>query len=275
MTKKSLKMPTSYPNATILKPSTKAYILDSTKPVLMEKRQLEAGTGVPEHQHPRGQFIWAESGTFSILSNNKVWIVPTSCGIWIPSNAFHELSSDTKTVLLSLYVDPFYEVLSENEHAVVMKLSSLLKDVMKRLVSENTNQNYSRLLGLVVLEELSCLEQTTYWMPSGTDPRLKKLLSLLINEFSSDHQLRALAPKVGASPRTIERLFIKEIGLTFRAWKSRYKLILARDLIEQGLTTKSVAHEIGYKSIPSFTREFSKFFGVPPQQCGKSKCNDN
>lgn len=267
-------MTMDYPNTTNLQPSTKAYILDSATPVLIEKRQLEAGTGVPEHQHPRGQFIWAKSGTFSILSSNKVWIVPTSCGIWIPSNVFHELSSDTNTVLLSLYVDPFYDVLPGNEQAVVMKLSSLLKDVMERLVSDTTNQNYSRLLGLVVLEELSSLEQTTYWMPSGTDHRLKKLLSLLINEFSSNHQLFTLAPKVGASPRTIERLFVKETGLTFRAWKSRYKLILARDLIEQGMTSKAVAHQIGYKSVPSFTREFSKFFGVPPQQCVESKPND-
>lgn len=106
-------------------------------------------------------------------------------------------------------------------------------------------------------------------------PSSKKLLSLLINDFSFNHQLSSLAPKVGASPRTIERLFVKETGLTFRSWKSRYKLILARDLIEQGMTTKAVAHQIGYKSIPSFTREFSKFFGVPPQQCVESKRNDD
>ncbi|HHF3072368.1 TPA: AraC family ligand binding domain-containing protein [Vibrio diabolicus] len=168
-------MKRNYPSTTNLQPSTKAYILDSTKPVHIEKRQLEAGTGVPEHQHPRGQFIWAESGTFSILISNKVWIVPTSCGIWIPSNVFHELSSDTNTVLLSLYVDPFYDVLSGNEQAVVMKLSSLLKDVMERLVSDTTSQNYSRLLGLVVLEELSSLEKNNLLDAIWDRPTSKKI----------------------------------------------------------------------------------------------------
>ncbi|BDR16406.1 hypothetical protein VspSTUT11_43820 [Vibrio sp. STUT-A11] len=121
-------------------------------------------------------------------------------------------------------------------------------------------------LGLVALDELESLEALELFIPSGNDPRLQRLISIIVNHPEQSLLLEELATQVGASVRTIERLFKAETGLTFRQWRSRFRLMNSLEKIAQGQNTTLVAHQLGYSSVSSFISSFKKLFGCTPQE---------
>ncbi|MCH7794592.1 MAG: helix-turn-helix transcriptional regulator, partial [Proteobacteria bacterium] len=76
--------------------------------------------------------------------------------------------------------------------------------------------------------------------------------------------LDAWARAAGASPRTLARLFAKETGLTFRAWRQRARLLHALVELAARKPVTSVAFEAGYDSPSAFIAAFKREFGTTP-----------
>ncbi|MCV5491772.1 helix-turn-helix transcriptional regulator, partial [Escherichia coli] len=70
-----------------------------------------------------------------------------------------------------------------------------------------------------------------------------------------------LAREVGASARTIERLFSKETHLSFGAWRHRHRMLFAVERLAYGENVTRVALEAGYESSSSFIASFRAMFG--------------
>ena len=62
-------------------------------------------------------------------------------------------------------------------------------------------------LGTVALDEIAAAAPAPLHLPAGTDPRLRRLTVHLGRNPSDGRSLPELAAEVGASPRTLERLF--------------------------------------------------------------------
>jgi AraC-like DNA-binding protein len=71
--------------------------------------------------------------------------------------------------------------------------------------------------------------------------------------------------------RTIERLFKAETGLTYRQWRSRFRLMNSLEHIVNGANTTTVAHQLGYQSVSSFISAFKSLFGCTPQEYASRK----
>jgi AraC-like DNA-binding protein len=150
----------------------------------------------------------------------------------------------------------------------MLKMSLLMREVILRLTESSGSLTKERVhnLGLVALDELESLEALELYIPSGHDLRLQRLISLLVNQPDQLLLLEPLANQVGASVRTIERLFKSETGLTFRQWRSRFRLMNSLEKISRGYNTTLVAHELGYSSVSSFISSFKKLFGCTPKE---------
>ena len=133
------------------------------------------------------------------------------------------------------------------------------------------NYSCTKNLGLVAIDELEVLEPFNNEIHAGQDPRLQRLISYIVQHPNQTHSLPTLSRLAGASVRTIERLFKAETGMTFRQWRSRFKLMNSLALFTQGENTQgksatAVAHELGYKSVSSFIATFKSQFGCTPQE---------
>jgi AraC-like DNA-binding protein len=73
-----------------------------------------------------------------------------------------------------------------------------------------------------------------------------------------------VARKAGASPRTLERLFRNETGMTFSQWKTRLLLIEAIERLARGASVTEVALDLGYSTTSSFVYMFRSNMGVSP-----------
>jgi len=69
----------------------------------------------------------------------------------------------------------------------------------------------------------------------------------------------------GISERHLQRIFKCHFRCRPSRWLRQLQFELAKELVEQGYSTKAAAFETGFRSIPHFCREFKKLFGHPPQ----------
>ncbi|HTI82224.1 MAG TPA: helix-turn-helix domain-containing protein, partial [Acetobacteraceae bacterium] len=74
----------------------------------------------------------------------------------------------------------------------------------------------------------------------------------------------------GASSRTLARLFRKETGMNFQAWRRQLRLTEALASLAQGATPARAAAAVGYTSGPAFGAAFRGAFGTTPGQSRRS-----
>ncbi|WP_411993035.1 AraC family transcriptional regulator [Agarivorans sp. DSG3-1] len=264
MTKRVLK-------STMWMPSEVAFTLDPDKPVLTNARSMLAESGMVPHSHPRGQLLWAAEGVLRVASEQAVWVVPSSHSVWIPGGVSHQVSCEIAARTRNLFIDPSFPVRQSEKKGVMLSMSPLMREIVLRLTQvpqRMAPQNIQR-LGLVAIDELENLTPLEVSLPSGKDSRLVKLISYMVQHPNEAPTLASLANMAGASVRTIERLFKAETGMTFRQWRSRFRLMNSLELLSKGESSTSVAHSLGYKSVSSFVKVFRQEFGKTPQSFAK------
>ena len=72
--------------------------------------------------------------------------------------------------------------------------------------------------------------------------------------------------ELGMSRRAFTRLFRKETGLSFSAWRQQACLFAAMPRLAAGEAITTIALDLGYESPAAFTTMFKRLQGVPPRQ---------
>ena len=83
-------------------------------------------------------------------------------------------------------------------------------------------------------DETEALVPAPLDLPGGHDARLLRATAHLNRHPHEGTTLPEISVLAGASPRTLERLFRQETGLTFRQWRSRLRLLLAIERLNLG-----------------------------------------
>ena len=121
----------------------------------------------------------------------------------------------------------------------------------------------TRLLA-VLLDQLRVSAQRPAYLPSARDPRLVAVCGLLRQEPADARTLVELGRVVGASERTLSRLFRSELGMTFPQWRTQLRLHAALIELAEGESVTRVAHACGWASTSAFIDTFKQAFGHTP-----------
>jgi AraC-like DNA-binding protein len=116
----------------------------------------------------------------------------------------------------------------------------------------------------VILDELRALKPEPLHLPHPRDPRLKKIAKALLADPADGRALADWAKGAGASERTLARLFVKQTGMTFGAWRERLRLTTAVARLAEGEPVTSVAYDLGYQSPSAFIAMFRRSLGDTP-----------
>ena len=76
--------------------------------------------------------------------------------------------------------------------------------------------------------------------------------------------LAELGQTIGASARTLSRLFHNELGMTFYEWRTQLRIYHALVLLADGHDTTHVAHACGWANPSSFIAAFTSIIGTTP-----------
>jgi len=235
------------------------------RPITMAGRDLRATAMLPPHSHDWGQFTYALQGVMRVDANHSSWIVPPHRAIWIPPGVVHAV-----TVLENSHLRPMSVHASRapfpGSECKVMELSALLRELLKAMEQYERGEQSSReqLLMELILDEIPRCAVRPVRVPLPQDKRLKALCDALIEEPGAERTLADWASQVGASERTLARLFERELGMGFAQWRQQVRLAHAAPLIANGMPLSQVAAELGYASQSAFSAMFKKTFGCSP-----------
>ena len=83
--------------------------------------------------------------------------------------------------------------------------------------------------------------------------------------ITAQYKVADLARLVGVSVSQLERFFAEVKGVSPHEWINRSRQIRASLLLAKGKSVKATAYELGYRQSSHFSREFKRFYGIPPR----------
>jgi len=234
-------------------------------PITALAKEYPRGCHVPPHRHRRGQLLYASSGVMQVTTREGIWIVPPQRSLWIPLGMSHEILMEGPVAVRMLYLDratsgPF------GPHCRVMAVSPLLRELILAAVQAHGERDTTtmQLATPLLLHALRNAEEAPFRIPVPSDPRLRKACQRLLDDASRPDTLEQLASRVGASSRTLARLFDSELRMSFVRWRQHVRLARAISQMSLGRPVKSVARDAGYASTSAFCSMFHRIIGVSP-----------
>ncbi|HET7330575.1 helix-turn-helix transcriptional regulator [Dyella sp.] len=234
-------------------------------PITALAKDYPRGWHVPRHRHRRGQLIYARSGVMHVTTREGIWIVPPQRSLWIPLGMEHEIHMEGSVAVRMLYLDRSSSALF-GSHCKVMAISPLLRELILAAVQAHAQKQRERMamLAPLLLHELQAAEEAALRIPMPSEPRLKNVCQRLLSGSSRLETLEQLGSQVGASSRTLARLFESQLQMSFVHWRQHVRLARALSQISQGAAIKTVARDAGYASCSAFSSMFHRVLGMTP-----------
>jgi AraC-like DNA-binding protein len=220
----------------------------------------------PRHHHRRGQLLYAVSGVMQVATEAATWVVAPEQAVWVPPGVEHQVGHRAPVAMRTLYIDAgVAEELPGG--CCVVAVPPLLRQLILRAVDIGLDyppDGPAARLMAVILDELRALQPEPLQLPHPRDPRLVKIAEALLADPADGRALEDWARAAGASARTLARLFVKETGMTFGAWRERLRLMAAVARLAEGEPVTSVAYDLGYQSPSAFIAMFRRSLGDTP-----------
>lgn len=237
------------------------------------RRELEHAEQVDWHDHAQHQLIHPGQGVLQVFTPHGSWVVPSHRAVWVPAGIAHAHRAHGSTRMQTLAFAANVNPLSL-ERPTVLAVSPLLREVITALTTtapadtSRTNtaptDRERRNLEQVALDQLRRVEALPLHLPAPSDDRLLDVAALLAADPADARPLGALGTAVGASERTLSRLFRQETGMTFTQWRAQLRLHHALTLLATGAPVGSAAAACGYGTASAFIEAFRKAFGTTP-----------
>jgi AraC-like DNA-binding protein len=93
---------------------------------------------------------------------------------------------------------------------------------------------------------------------------LRRAIAPLLQAHRWHWPLHRLAERAAMSERSFTRRFTAEVGLSFRAWRQRARIIASLDLLNDGRPVKAIARTLGFASDAAYVAAFRELLGCTP-----------
>ncbi|MEU1903441.1 helix-turn-helix domain-containing protein [Streptomyces hygroscopicus] len=225
---------------------------------------LPHGYQLGPHSHVQGQLVYAAAGTLATVTERGTWVAPANRVTWTPPRFAHShrFYGRTDVRLIAVPLDLCGELVG---HPSVFAVSPLLREALLALTDkpERRSGAHRRLLAVVVDELADAAEQSLH-LPEPRDDRLRAATALLHEDPARPATLAELGRVVGASERTLSRLFHTELSMSFHRWRTTLRIHHALAHLTDGLSVTETAVACGWSNPSSFIDAFTEVIGQTP-----------
>ena len=260
-------MPQTRQHHTELKIDTK-WVESLPLPITSIARNLAEGEYFPFHHHQRAQLVYANKGLMSVTTESSRYVVPPQRAVWMPAQTDHRIDALSDVSMRTLYVDAsMLETSPDSVH--VLQVTPLLRELVIGAIAIGNDYRLDSPEGRlmhVILDQISRQSKLALGLPQPDDKRLTRITQALMNNPADSRNLDEWAHDIGASKRTINRLFAAETGMSFRQWRQQRRVQRALELLESGSSVTETALETGYDNTSAFIAMFRRALGTTPTQ---------
>lgn len=232
-------------------------------------QRLAAGGEVDAHRHDEHQIVYAGRGVLAVTTDAGSWIAPATRAIWVPAGTVHAHRAygelDLHLVGLPASANPL-----GLDTPTVLSVGPLLRELIVAYTRSTDDPDGARdtpergRLRAVLLDQLKAAPQQRLHVPVPATPLLRDLCAILQADPGDNRTLAELGRVVGASARTLSRLFRSDLGMTFPQWRTQLRLHHALVLLAGNTPVTAVAHTCGWSSASVFIDVFRRTFGHTP-----------
>ena len=236
------------------------------RPVAAMPKDFPSGHHIARHSHERGQLLYATRGVMRVSTNQGSWVVPPQRALWIPPGVTHEIRMSGAVAMRTLYIAPETAAGLPSDCQVI-EVSELLRALILAAMEEPVEyESGSRgeAIAQLLLHELRGVAVVPLHLPLPQDARLQAVCRRVQQSLGADVDIETLARDAGMSSRSLARLFQRETGMGFLAWRQQARLAEALAQLSTGKPVALVASDLGYASPAAFTAMFRRSLGTTP-----------
>lgn len=236
------------------------------RPVMGLKVELAFAGELEPHTHRKDQLLYVIEGVITVEAAKGIWTVPPGCAIWIPGGTTHFARAAGQVLIGNLYINR-QERRSRGLECGILFVQPLLRELIHRFLDETVYPEgdlREERLASVLMDELERAPSEPLRLPVPSDRRLKRLVDILIDNPSIRLSLEEWGARVGASNRTLTRLFQRDTGMTFGRWRQQLHVGLALQRLAEGASVTNVALDLGYENASAFIVMFRRMLGTTP-----------
>jgi AraC-like DNA-binding protein len=224
---------------------------------------MPVGTRFEWHDHHEHQLAWSPEGVLVVRTRAGSYVLPPTRALWIPARTSHETRASGAAVLRSVYVRTRGCPIAWRSPTPV-GVGPLLQELIPHLEQDSLTRDQRRRAEALLFDLLVPLAVATVDIRLPTDERATRVAQGLLADPGDGRTLHAWGRQVGASSRTLARVFRSETGLSFGRWRTLARLQAALLQLAEGQPVGLVATRVGYRTPSAFVAAFRAHTGVTP-----------
>jgi len=230
--------------------------------------EFPSGGSVEPHVHPYGQIVFGGEGIMCVDTPRGAWVVPPHGAVWVPAFTLHEVRLRSSFAMHNVLIAPHHANGLPNQ-CEPLAVSGLMRELIMRIVAARVRQRKPDRIDTyldLIRDEFTLTDERPLTFTLPRDRRLARLCAQLLDTPADCRSLEEWGELVGASSRTLGRLFRQELKTTFDEWRRHVRLREALQRLAEGRSVSAVANELGYDSTSAFIEMFRKALGRTPGQ---------
>lgn len=222
--------------------------------------------------HELGHLVYAAGGVLAVHTEAGTSIVPANRIGWTPAGVAHRHRAHGETDMRIVFLSAASARLLP-DRAVVFAATDLARELVVALTGPDSYGDVQpvrtpaarKRLTRVLVDELGESHEQSLQLPEPHDDRLQAIARMLREEPGRHESLAELGREVGASTRTLSRLFHDELGMTFYEWRTQLRIYHALVLLaDERRPVSQVAHASGWSNTSGFIAAFTDILGTTP-----------
>jgi len=221
-------------------------------------------------QFDRHYLLYAAKGTMRLEAEGRTWTLPPARAALIAARAPITLSiAATITCCSALFAPQHYDM--PTAPLRVLDMSPLARELIlacrsfgpeAAALDADARQLFDT---LYMLATRAAAAPNDLWMPIGKSEAVRKAQTMTEASMADVPSFAQIADAVSMTERTLGRRFQEEIGMPWRDFLRRLRMIRAVEgLSDPARQVTQVAHDVGYQSSSAFNAAFLDFTGQTP-----------
>lgn len=238
------------------------------RPIVGVGNEYPAAFELDWHEHRRGQLLYAARGVVVVSTSYGAWVAPPERAVWTPAGCRHAVKMVGAVSTRSVLIEPHAEG-SLGDRNKVIQVSPLLSNLLQAACDvppEYDVEGRDGKLMALLLAELTLAPTVPLAVPFPKTASIAGKCQAFLEHPSPRDTIDLWSADLGMGRKAFTRLFRKETGLSFGAWRQQACILVALPRLAKGDAVTTIAFDLGYDSAAAFTTMFKRRVGVAPSR---------